>query len=293
MRRIPVFTIIILSFILSSSLPERIDYSRGRFNNVCKDLKNDALLYFVFIDSKETSPWTEFDIKSTIDSLSVAVNWIQREAKKNNIPLKIKTDYYIGNEYATINRSLPKGSVLQSISDPNLEKGTYSLNKWSDYVSKIAGASFYITDKDGIPVLQNPRDAERLIALLRDEYSVESVALLFMVNNYYRTDISIALNTLDQDHVEYAIVSYKYPSEIAHNFLHLYGAADLYNTAFRKSDSKIRKAQQWFPNSIMQDPYAKNINGLVICDYTKYLIGWKEDLNEEYKTLLQDKFIKY
>jgi len=293
MRRIPVITLVILSFILSSALPERIDYNLGRYNNVCKDLKNDALLYFVFIDSKETSPWTEFDIKSTIDSLSVAVKWIQAEANKSNIPLKIKTDYYIGNEYATINRSLPKGSVLQSISDPNLEKGTYSLNKWSDYVAKIAGASFYITDKDGIPVLQNPRDAERLIALLRDEYSVESVALLFMVNNYYRTDISIALNTMTQDHVEYAIVSYKYPSEIAHNFLHLYGASDLYETAFRKSDSKIRKAQQWFPNAVMQDPYAKNINDLEICDYTKYLIGWTEELNEEYKILLQDKFIKY
>ncbi|MCF8390475.1 MAG: hypothetical protein K9H12_07255 [Bacteroidales bacterium] len=293
MKKFPVIIMFLLSFILSSSFPERIDYNLGRYNNVCKDLKDDALLYFVFIDSKETSPWTEFDIKSTIDSLSVAVKWIQKEAEKNNITLKIKTDYYIGNEYTTINRSLPKGSVNMSISEPNLEKGTLSLNKWSDYVAKVAGSSFYITDKDGIPVLQNPRDAERLIALLRDEYSVESVALLFMVNNYYRTDISIALNTMTQDHVEYAIVSYKYPSEIAHNFLHLYGAADLYKTPFRKSESKIKKAGQWFPNEIMQDPYAKNIMDLEISDYTKYLIGWQEELDESYKILLTDKFINY
>ncbi len=293
MRSKTLILLLVLFLSLTSSLPVRMDYTNGRYSNVCKDLKGNALLYFVFIDSRDTSPWTEFDIMSTLDSISVAVNWIHQKAEQNKIPLKIKTDYYIGNEYATINRSLPKGSVKVSLSEPNLEKGILSLNKWSDYVAKIAGESFYLVDKDGIPTLRNPRDAERLIAMLRDDYSVESVALLFMVNNYYRTDISIALNTMTQDHVEYAIVSYKYPSEIAHNFLHLYGAADLYETPFRKSQAKIRKAKAWFPDGIMQDPYAKNINELEICDYTKYLIGWTDVIEESQKPLLTDKFIKY
>ena len=293
MRTKTIIISLILFLSLTSSLPVRMDYAKGRYSNVCKDLNGNALLYFVFIDSKETSPWTEFDIMSTLDSISVAVKWLHGEAEKNNIPLKIKTDYYIGNEYATINRSLPEGSVELSLKEPNLEKGTIALNKWSDYVAKKVGESFYVVDKDGIPTLSNPRDAERLIALLRDEFSVESVALLFLVNNYYRTDISIALNTLTQDHVEYAIVSYKYPSEIAHNFLHLYGAADLYRTPFRKSQSKIKKAKELFPNAIMHDPYAKKISGLEICDYTKYLIGWTNEIEESQKPLLTDKFIRY
>lgn len=282
-----------IMLLMSSSLPVKMDYRKAMYNNVCKDLKNNVLLYFVFIDSRDTSPWTEFDIMSTIDSLGVAVKWLHNQAEKNNINLKIKTDYYIGNEFATISRNLPKGTVEKSLLEPGLEKGIQSLNKWSDYVAKIAGESFYMVNKDGIPQQQNPRDAERLIAYLRDEYSVESVALLFMVNNYFRNDISIALNTMTQEDVEFAIVSYKYPSEIAHNFLHLYGAADLYKTPFRRSEKKIRKAAEFFPNDIMQDPYARDIGELEISDYTKYLIGWNKEIDPTYESLITDKFIRY
>lgn len=294
MRKIRVFSLFAgIALLFTSSMPVKLNYRQGRYNNVCKDLKNDVLLYFIFIDTRDTSPWTEFDIISTIDSLGVAVNWLHKQAEKNNIDLKIKTDYYIGNEYATISRNLPQGTVRESLLEPNLQKGIQSLNKWSDYVSRIAGESFYIVNKDGIPQLQNPRDTERLIAYLRDEYSVESVALLFLVNNYFRNDISIALNTLTQDEVEYAIVSYKYPSEIAHNLLHLYGAADLYKTPFRKSEKKIRLAEELFPNEIMQDPYARNITRLEISDFTKYLIGWTDEYDESYESLLTDKFIRF
>ena len=294
MRRLHIRVLFLgIAILFSSSFPVRLDYRNAMYNNVCKDLKNNVLLYFVFIDSKGTSPWTEFDIMSTIDSLSVAVKWLHKEAGKNNIPLKIKTDYYIGNEYATITRNLPKATVEESLLEPNLEKGIASLNKWSDYVAKIAGESFYMVAKDGIPQQSNPRDTERLIAYLRDEYSVESVALMFMVNNYFRNDISIALNTMNEDDVEFAIVSYKYPSEIAHNFLHLYGAADLYKTPFRKSEKKIKMAQNLFPNAIMQDPYAKSINDLEISDYTKYLIGWNLVMEPDHENLYLDKFIRY
>ena len=281
-------------FLISSAYTiRRIDFREGRYRNVCKDLKNDVLLYFIFVDTKTTSPWTEFDIKTTIDSINVAVKWLEEQAESNKIKLKIKTDYYIGNEYATISRNLPQGTVQQSINDPNLSRGMAELNKWADNISARAGSSFYIKDKDGIPQQRNPKNTERLIAHLRDEYSVESVVLLFMVNNYYRTDISFALNTFSTENVEFAIVSYKYPSEIAHNLLHLYGAADLYLTPLRRSEKKIKMAQEYFPNEIMQDPYAKNLKDLEISDYTKYLIGWTEELEMKYEVLLTDKILNY
>jgi hypothetical protein len=284
--------LLIFSIIISSALPERLDYRKGRYTNVCKDLKDEVLLYFVFIDSKETSPWTEFDIISTIDSIGVAVQWLNKQAEKNKVELHVKTEYFIGNEFATVNRNLPKGTVSESFHEPNIKTGIASLNKWADYVSRIIGNSFYIIEKDGIPPLQAPRDAERLIAHLRDEFSVESVVLMFMVNNYFRTDISIALNTFDTENVEYCIVSYKYPTEIAHNFLRLYGAADLYETAFRRSNAKIKLANQLFENEIMQDPYAKNIWTQEISDFTRYLIGWTDELSEQYEPLLTDRNLK-
>jgi hypothetical protein len=256
-------------------------------------LRNEVLLYFIFVDSRETSPWTEFDIISTIDSIGVAVNWMEKKADESNIHLQIKTDYYIGNEYATINRNLPEGTLHESLTNPNLRKGTAALNKWSDDISRRAGESFYIVDKDGIPKTQPPKDAERLIAHLRDEYSTENVALMFLLNNYFRSDISIALNTLTNDNIEFAIVSYKYPSEIAHNFLHLYGAADLHQTPFRRSKRKIKMAEKMFEAEIMQDPYAKNINELSISDYTKYLIGWKDEVDSNYEILMTDKAVNF
>jgi hypothetical protein len=268
---------------------QKVDYRLGRYNNVCKDLKNDVLLYYVFVDTKTTSPWTEFDIRSTIDSMDVAVNWLEKQAQSYKVNLHIKTDYYIGKEFATITRNLPLGTVKESISQPNIKTGLEEINKWADNLSKKVGESLVITEKDGIPQQQNPRDTERLIAYLRDEFKVESVALVFMVNNYFRTDISVAVNTLTNQDVEFAIVSYKYPAEIAHNFLCLYGASDLYKTSMRKSTKKIKMADEFFSNEIMQDSYAKNIWNLEISDFTKYLIGWTDELDPRYEPLLTDK----
>lgn len=268
---------------------QKIDYRKGRYNNVCKDLKNEVLLYFVFVDTKTTLPWTEFDISSTIDSMSVAVEWLQKQAELNKINLRIKTDYYIGKDFATITRNLPFATVQQSLYEPNFKTGLAAINKWADNLSKKVGESFTIREKDGIPMQQSPKDAERVIALLRDEFSVESVALVFMVNNYYRNDISIAVNTLINADVEFAIVSYKYPAEIAQNFLRLYGAADLYPTPLRKSEKKIKLASELFSNEIMQDCYAKNIWSLELSDFTKYLIGWSNELDPRYEPLLTDK----
>ncbi len=284
-----IYFISVILLIMSGFSEQRIDYRSGRFNNVCKDLKNDVLLYFVFIDTKTTSPWTEFDIRSTIDSMDVAVSWIEKQAENNNVNLHIKTDYYIGKEFATITRNLPLSTVKESITEPNLKSGLIQINKWADNLSKKVGESFVIKEKDGIPQQQNPKDTERLIAQLRDDFGVESVALIFLVNNYFRTDISFAVNTLTNDDVEFAIVSYKYPAEIAHNFLLLYGASDLYKTPMRKSSKKIKMANEFFSNEIMQDPYAKNIWGLDISDFTKYLIGWSNELDPRYEPLLTDK----
>ena len=73
-------------------------------------IRSYYVLYFVFIDTRTTYPWTEFDIMSTIDSLNTAVNWIKEQARMYNVELNIKTDYYIGDEFATVERNLPAKS---------------------------------------------------------------------------------------------------------------------------------------------------------------------------------------
>lgn len=278
----------LISILLLSAAPAKRDFREGRDKNICKKLQDDVLLYFVFIDSRTTFPWTEFDILTTIDSIHVAKRWIETEASKANIPLNIKTDYYIGNEYATINKNLPRNTVEESVSDPNFSKGSISLSRWADMVAKEVGESLYIKEKDGIRPQKAPTTKERLIAHLRDEYGVESVALLFFVNNYFREDISIALNTMTNDDVEFAIVSYKYPSDISHSFLQLFGAVDLYKSFTRTNPRRIKLAEKYFPNDIMQDPFSKNLSETQIGPFTKYMIGWSDELDEKYKPLLDD-----
>ncbi|MFP4060555.1 MAG: hypothetical protein ACLFUC_08745 [Bacteroidales bacterium] len=288
-----LFFFFFLFFISVGYTIKRLDYRDGRFKNVCKDLRGEALLYFIFVDTKETSPWTEFDIKSTIDSINLAVRWIHEKAKENNIPLNIKTDYHIGQEYTTVRKNLPYGTVQQTVREPSFKKGLAEMNKWADGIARVAGNSLHITGKDGIPEIKNPRNKERLVAFLRDAYDVESVALMYFVNNYFRDDISITVNTMDTEDVEFAVISYKYPSEIAHSFLNLFGAADMYKTPYRRHDKKIEFLKNEFPKDIMQDPYSESIWEMNMSIYTKYLIGWEKELPEEYEFLLTDKIVNF
>jgi hypothetical protein len=283
--------IILIIFILT--LPtgftiRRTDYRSGMHNNVCKDLKNNVLVYFVFVDTKTTAPWTEYDIRSTLDSMNVAVRWIAEQARQKGIPLTIRTDYYIGSEFTTIYKNLSEGTVRATATTPNTKKGLAELNKWGDGIAARIGKDVHITTKDGLPEIKNPRNKERLVAHLRDEKEVESVALLYLVNNYYQNDISIAVNHMNTNDVEFAIASFKYPSVIAQNILSLFGAADLYKTIYRKNEKKIRLANEFFPNDIMQDVYARSIHELEIGEFTQYLIGWTPHIDPKYQTLLID-----
>jgi hypothetical protein len=291
MRRIANHLVLAASFLLlvGASTPS-IDFRDGRYNNVCKDLRNDVLLYFVFIDTRSTSPWTEFDILTTIDSIRATARWLEREADEQGIPLKVKTDYYIGDQYTTIERNMPRKSVLEMMDEMSLENGMRSLSRWGDYIAKIIGESLYLKEKDGLPSRKAPANKERLIAYLRDEYKVESVALMMLLNNYYRSDISLSVNTLHNDDVEFAVISYKYPSEIAHSILHLYGAPDLAESHFRRSRRNLKLASREFPDDIMTDVHARPLEVLDIGDYTRYMIGWTDELDRRYEPLMTERF---
>ena len=289
-KRILLFCLIAVVFSFGY---KRMDYREGMRNNVCKVFKNDVLLYFIFVDSKETMPWSEFDMLSTLDSVNIAVKWLQEQALKNKVTIRIKSSHYIGNPYATIKKNLPQGTIEKSINGAGLSQGTQELNDWANGIAKKVGTTFNLTPKDGIPEVKNPKDKERLIAYLRDDYGVEGVALVYLVNNYFKNDISVCLNTFTDEDVECAIVSYKYPAEIAHNVLALFGAAPLFNSTYRRNDKKIKLAQELMPNDIMQEPYGKNINKLQIGEYTRYLIGWSETLDSKYHRLLTDNYINF
>lgn len=291
MKKLYLLPIILASFLFLSPgvMEKKMDFSKAKNRNVCKVLKDDVLVYVVFVSNKTNRPFLENDILSTMDSINIAVKWLNEQAVKHKASMTIRTGFHMGDNYATVKRELPEGSVLESASSPNFNTGIKNINNWADYICKRIGSSLEIEEKPGIPIMTPPRDKEGFIAYLRDKYKVGSVALIFMVNNYFVDDMSLAMNTMSNSDVEFALISFKWPSVIAHNILHLFGAADLCKSYMRQNDKNIEYAKKTFPNDIMQQVEKQNIRDYQILDFTSYLIGWKEKLDPKYKSLLDDK----
>jgi hypothetical protein len=176
-----------------------------------------------------------------------------------------------------------------------LNSGYKATCKWADKIAAVA-AKATTPDTAAIITTKNDlSDKERLIARLRDMYKTDNVALIYFVNNYYKDEVSVTFNTNISSDVEYSIVSFKDPSVIAHEFLHLFGAWDLYITPYDKNNKHIIKQKEFamkeFPNEIMAFAY-RNIDSLNISPFTKYCIGWKTVLDDKYSKMIIGKHLR-
>ncbi len=255
-------------------------------NNVCKTLQKKTVIYAVFVDSDETHPWTDYDINSTLDSIQTAIKWMENQARANGVPLQI--DLYNG-------LNVKKGKVIpfkqelkfKTLSGTlfhymDIRKGIKLLDKWSDKISKDVTQSIPGDTSKMILTANKSNNRERLIAKLRNKYKTDNIALLFFINNYFENEISVALHTSSDDKTEYAIVSEKNPAVITHEFLHLFGAWDLYMSPFDKNifaKNRKRKAMKKYPDEIMAFTH-KRIDSLNLSPLTKYLIGWHNKLEK-------------
>jgi hypothetical protein len=268
-------------------------------NNVCKRLYGNVVFYAVFVDSKETKPWTDYDIRSTLDSIRTAMNWIGQKAEESGIPLNIKIAYHQKNGRIPIALNLPKKTLSGTLFQQNPKTGYKTVSKWVDHIAGIAAKALPPDTSTLISTKNELNNKERLIARLRDIYKTDNVALVFLLNNYFANEVSVTFNSSGTSDVEYSIVSFKSPSVIAHEFLHIFGAWDLYITPFDKNKKHIIKQKEFamkeFPNEIMAFAY-RHIDSLDISPFTKYCIGWSNKLDENYSKMIlgrQLKPIKY
>jgi hypothetical protein len=262
-------------------------------NNVCKSLYGKVVLYAIFVDTKGTNPWSDYDITSTLDSIKKAMNWINKQALDNNKYVNIEIHYPENNHKIPIACDFPRKTLRETLFQPTFSAGLKSIQSWSDRIA-VTAARTLPRDTSKIMTTRNSlSDKERLIARLRDIYKTDNVALMYFINNYYSEELSATFNIFSHTSIEYSIVSFKKPAIIAHEFLHLFGAWDLYVTLDEKDKKeKERKAfaMKEFPNEIMAFAY-RGIDSLDISPFTKYCIGWEKQLNQKYTEMILGKNI--
>ncbi|MBN2610383.1 MAG: hypothetical protein JXB00_02400 [Bacteroidales bacterium] len=262
-------------------------------NNVCKTLRGHVILYAIFVDSKETKPWTEYDIFSAMDSVNSAINWIEEQALQDSIFLNIDLVCHENEGVIPIDNKLARKNLTPTLFGQSSASGIKSVDKWADMIAKTAAKSLGPDTSKITRTKIQPLDRDKLVARLRDIYKTDNVALMYFINNYYTDEVSVALHTAEDYNIEYAVVSFKNTPVIAHEFLHLFGALDLYIAPWdkdRQGRKKKKFAMQEFPNEIMAFPYRK-IEKLEISPFTKYLIGWQDKMDDRYKDMILGKKI--
>lgn len=296
MKYLRIITLGFLSVLLGciSTKPTNVQFS-SRENNVCKTLRGNVVVYAIFVDSKFTKPWTEYDINSTLDSIKVGMGWVMQQAHQNSIDLNIEIDYHkTVKGTVPIYNDLSKKTLSATLYKIPLYSGIKDIYRWADKVAVEAGKSLPKDSSLCIKTINKANDRERLIARLRDIHKTDNVALMYFINNYFTNDISLTFDSNSLENVEFSIVSYKRSAVISHEFLHLFGAWDLYITPFDKKKAAIKKkkqAMELFPNEIMAFAY-RNIDSLEISQFTKYTIGWENQLEKKYSDLILGKKLK-
>lgn len=254
-------------------------------NNTCKMLKDSVIIYAIFVDADIYHPWTEFDVNSTLDSISKASRWLEKKAEERSISLSIKTIAHKQSSRNTIYEKRAKTSLslngIRAVNNRSLKK----LRPWADAISTYAGRGMNYKPSSSIHQRLKTENIQTLNLALRDKYQCENVAILFLVNGYYENHPSYSFNTnsLDQK-TEYSILTTKNPAVIAHEFMHLFGAVDLYpNPHF--PNFNFKELQEKHPNEIMLIQH-KEINKLDISPISSYFIGWQDTLDKENNRLL-------
>ncbi len=263
-------------------------------NNVCKKLIGKVVLYAIFVDTKETHPWTAYDIKTTLDSIQKSTSWITAKAKECNIDVSIDIKYHQNNNVIPISQNLYEETLSRTLFYPNIVAGIENLDDWSNAIAKKAGHSFGADSSAVVKTKNVITDRERLIARLRDLNSTDNVVVMYFLNNYHQDELSLAIHTGISDKTEYSIVSFKNPAVIAHEFLHIFGALDLYMSPFDRKKRALKNKvniMEAYPNEIMAFTH-RPIENLNLSPMTKYFLGWTAELDEKSKNLIFGKKIK-
>jgi hypothetical protein len=294
---------LLLSLLFLCILPScyTVQYTAGyealpttKNQNVCGFLKDSVIVYAIFVDAAGYHPWTEFDIESTLDSVNKAMSWVEQKAHDSNNHVGINVVQHKQSSKWSFPERKARTTLRMGYATSTKRRHIVSFDSWADAIAKYAGKSVKKATGSKVGTRNKVINAERLIANLRDRHETENVALMFFVNGYYENNPSYSFNTeTNGPDIEYSIITNKNPAVIAHEFLHLFGAIDLYPTA-RYSNFNSVELRAAYPNEVMLVQH-REITKLEISPITRYFLGWQEALDKPNTRLLYHKsnFVVY
>ncbi|UTW65511.1 hypothetical protein KFE94_12715 [bacterium SCSIO 12643] len=259
--------------------------------NVCKTLKDSVIIYAIFVDVNAYHPWTQYDVDSTLDSLKKATTWIEQLAIKHNKNLIISPVIHSQQSKLSLSENKIKPYDLSldlGLLHSSNHKKLRTVDAWANKIAIYASRGVKKTEERKMKTKNKVMNLERLIARLRNEYRTDNVAVMFFVNGYYENTPSASYHTYSNGpDVEYSIITNKNPAVIVHEFLHLFGAVDLYPTVTHNFN--YEEIEESYPNEIMRIQH-KSLDKLMISPITEYYIGWIDDLDHDNTRLLYHKY---
>lgn len=189
----------------------------------------------VFVSTPD-HPWTESAKNEVFSVINSSIDIIESEARRYNVPLTLNCIYF---EYYS--------------------PYDYSYENWSDLRWFNYGLENYFYQDSFTDLVNFYETADQK----------NSVPLCFMFNSYSRSfTLQASHNTPWQDelNIYFCDHSLLHNNFLTHEFLHLYGAIDLYDYYPGEGVEAISK--QYFSESVMRG------DGWRIDELTAYLIGW-------------------
>lgn len=257
--------------------------------NTCKFMTDSVLVYAIFVDVDSYHPWTEFDIRSTMDSLKKATNWLQSQAGNYSHSVQFEPVQYKDGGRLTIYERSVKVNLSHEQAFIRERKSRFKKwISWSDAIAKKAGKGLKYIPSSKVSQRLKIVNVQTLNQALRDKYKRENVAILFFVNGYYEDHPSYSFHTESDRFAEYSIITNKNPAVISHEILHLFGAVDLYpNKAY--PNFNFKELAEKFPDEVMRIQH-KEISRLSVSPITAYFIGWQDSLDKPNTRLLLHKY---
>jgi len=144
-KKTMLYSFLLLFFFSSCSnfLNLKKECAESKNRNVCKALDQKTVVYAIFVDSKNTGYWSDYEIGACLDSINKATKWICEKAKEKGLNLNIIVDYPRNEKgIIPISKSFSRGGfseTLYGLEENNLEQGIALVDRWSDQVGKICG----------------------------------------------------------------------------------------------------------------------------------------------------------